>query len=141
MDRPKVGTAVFIVRDGLLLMQRRAGPHGEGTWSVPGGHVEFGETPEETAIRETFEETGVSIRSARIVAITNDVFDESGKHYVTLWLLADGVGNETPRPLHDETSDVGWFGPDELPSPLFAPLPRLIDGGSLIPFNFRSLFA
>jgi len=141
MERAKVGTAVFIVREGRLLLQRRAGAHGIGTWSVPGGHVEFGETPEQTVIRETMEEVGVTIDSATLVAVTNDVFPESGKHYVTLWLRASGIGNETPRTTPGETSDVAWFKPDSLPSPLFTSLADLIAGKSIIPFDFRSLFA
>jgi 8-oxo-dGTP diphosphatase len=139
MDRAKVGTAVFIVRDGLLLMQKRAGMHGIGTWCIPGGHIEFGEAPEQTVIREAKEEVGVSIATARIVAITNDVFHESGKHYVTLWLLADGIGDEEPVPQPGEASEVGWFPLDALPSPLFPPLENLLNGGSMIPFDPLSL--
>ena len=139
MDRAKVGTAVFIVRDGKLLMQKRAGALGIGTWSVPGGHIEFGETPEQTVIREAKEEVGVSVSSARVVAITNDVFSDLGKHYVTLWFRADGIGNEEPVALEGEVSEVGWFALDSLPSPLFAPFTTLLNGGSIIPFDFSSL--
>lgn len=141
MDRAKVGTAVFIVRNGLLLMQKRAGAHGIGTWSVPGGHIEFGETPEQTVIREAKEEVGVSIASAHIVAITNDVFEDSGKHYVTLWLRADGVGDEQLVPQEGEVSETAWFPLDALPSPLFSPFTTLLNGGSLIPFDFSSTLA
>ena len=60
--------------------------HGAGSWSTPGGHLEFGESLEECAIRETKEETGVSITDVKFRAVTNDIFEESGKHYITIWM-------------------------------------------------------
>ena len=54
---PRVGIAVFIFKDGKFLMGRRKGAHGEDTWSVPGGHLEFGEMIEDGARREVEEET------------------------------------------------------------------------------------
>jgi 8-oxo-dGTP diphosphatase len=54
-NRPKVGIGVFIFKDGKFLMGCRKGTHGAGTWSVPGGHLEFGESFEECAEREALE--------------------------------------------------------------------------------------
>ena len=54
MDRPKVGVGVIVVKEGKVLLQRRRGAHGEGTWGFPGGHLEFKESWEECAKRETF---------------------------------------------------------------------------------------
>ncbi len=42
--RPKVGLGVLIFKDGKVLLGKRKGAHGEGTWCPPGGHLEFGET-------------------------------------------------------------------------------------------------
>ena len=42
-ERPKVGMGVFVLKDGKILMQRRKGAHGSGTWCLPGGHLEFNE--------------------------------------------------------------------------------------------------
>ncbi|MBI2476733.1 NUDIX domain-containing protein, partial [Candidatus Uhrbacteria bacterium] len=42
MLRPKVGVGVIVWRDCEVLMQERIGAHGAGTWSFPGGHLEFG---------------------------------------------------------------------------------------------------
>jgi 8-oxo-dGTP diphosphatase len=74
-------------------MQKRQGSHGEGTWSIPGGHLEFGESFEAAATREVSEETGMEIENIQYFATTNDVFSE-GKHYVTVWLRADWKANE-----------------------------------------------
>lgn len=137
MNRPGIGVGVIIVRDGLLLLRRRAGVHAKGTWSFPGGHLENGETPEVCAVRETLEETGLNVGSARVVALTNDIFREQ-KHYVTVWLKAEDVaeGDITLDPT--EATEFGWFPLDALPSPLFPSLTNLLNGKSLIPFD-RSL--
>lgn len=63
--RPGVGVGVLVTREGKVLIQRRTNAHGEGTWSLPGGHMEFGESPEQTAAREAKEEVNVDIARAR----------------------------------------------------------------------------
>ena len=68
----RVGVGVFIFKDGKFLMQQRQGAHGAGSWSVPGGHLEFNETFEETATREVLEETDLTITNIRFGAVTND---------------------------------------------------------------------
>jgi 8-oxo-dGTP diphosphatase len=83
-QRPGVGVAILIRKEGQVLLLKRKGSHGAGTWCPPGGHLEFGESPEECAIREAKEETGVEVTDVRFLAITNDLFPE-GKHYVTIW--------------------------------------------------------
>ena len=65
-DDPRVGVAVVIERDGQVLLMKRKNVHGAGTWAVPGGHLEFGETPEECAVRETREEVGIAISGVQI---------------------------------------------------------------------------
>ncbi len=60
--RPAVGVGVFVWHDGKFLMGRRVGAHGGGKWSVPGGHLEFGESWKTCAAREVLEECGVKIR-------------------------------------------------------------------------------
>lgn len=134
MDRPKIGIGVIISRDGALLLRKRVGKHGTDTWSFPGGHLEKGETPQECAIRETMEEAGLRIESARIVAVTNDFFPDGG-HYVTIWMKADGVEEGEVMLDPTEASEYGWFPSDALPSPLFTPLTNLLNGTSLIPFD------
>lgn len=47
---PKVGVCVFIIKDDKILLGKRKNSHGGLTWAPPGGHLEFGETPEECAM-------------------------------------------------------------------------------------------
>ncbi len=120
-ERPKVGTAVFIWRDGKFLMYRRKGSHAEGTISIPGGHLEFGESWEEAAARETEEEVGVRIKNIRFLAVTNDVMEADKKHYISIWMTADWASGE-PRIMEpDKVAEISWHTFKDLPSPLFEP--------------------
>lgn len=124
-SQPRVGVGVFIFRDGKFLMQRRSGAHGEGTWSVPGGHLEYGEQPEETAVREAREETGCEIESVRFAAVTNDIFADENKHYVTLWMASDWLANEPTITEPEKCIGQAWVDFDSLPEPLFLPWDQL----------------
>lgn len=105
---PRVGVGVFVFKDGKFLMGQRRGAHGAGSWSVPGGHLAFNESPEETAIREVREETGLEIGNVSFAAVTNDVFADEGKHYVTLWMKSDWVGGEPTITEPDKFVEQAW---------------------------------
>ena len=66
LKRPKVGLAVFVIKNSKFVMMLRQGAHGAGNWGLPGGHLEFGETWEQCAKRETIEETGLAIKNIRL---------------------------------------------------------------------------
>ena len=126
MDYPRVGVALILEKDGKVLLVRRKGAHGQGTWSTPGGHLEFGESPETCAIRERKEEVGVSASDPKFLAITNDVFESEGKHYITIWMRSS-IFTGVPYPAAvEEVTELGWFQWDTLPSPLFLPLENLL---------------
>lgn len=126
-ERPKIGVDVFVRRDGRFIMQRRKNAHGDGTWSLPGGHLEFGESVEDCARREVMEELGVTLRDPRIVTFTNDVFADEGKHYITIFVVSD-FGAGEPLICEPEKSErFGWFEWNDMPQPLFLPLRNLLD--------------
>ena len=129
---PQVGTAIIIIKDNQVLLMKRKGPHGNGTWSTPGGHLDFGETLEGCAAREAKEEVGVDVVDIRFRAVTNDIFEETGKHYVTVWLEGIPVG-EPFIAAEREVEDLGWFDWDALPQPLFLPLENLVKENSYPP--------
>ena len=122
---PRVGVGVLVLRGDLLLLGHRAGAHGAGTWAPPGGHLEFGETVAQCALREVLEETGLEVGSLRQGPYTSDFFASAGKHYVTLFIVARWVSGE-PKVL-EPTKCLGWhwFRWSELPQPLFQPLQTL----------------
>lgn len=130
---PRVGVACVVMRGGRILLVRRQRSHGAGTWSPPGGHLHFGETPETCAIRETVEETGVTVSRVDFIAITNDIFTDEEKHYITLWMRAEASDGEPAVQDRAEISDVGWFDPGDLPSPRFLSLENFLAGRGLPP--------
>ena len=93
-NRPLVGIAVIVIKNRRVLLGERKNAHGAGTWAFPGGHLEFGESIEHCAVREVFEETGIRIKNLRRGPYTNDFFEAEGKHYVTLFVIADHDSGE-----------------------------------------------
>jgi 8-oxo-dGTP diphosphatase len=123
-----VGVGVLIVKGEQVLLLKRKSVHGEGTWSPPGGHLEFGETPQECAMREAYEETAVTIADLTFRGVTNDVFYESEKHYITLWFEGRHIKGEPRVNAPYEASEVKWFSWNALPSPLFLSFRNLLSG-------------
>jgi 8-oxo-dGTP diphosphatase len=123
--RPQIGVGVLIFRNGRILLGRRRGSHGDGTWAPPGGHLEFGESVEACARREASEEAGLELHSVRPGPYTNDVFAAEGKHYVTLFVVADAPTGEPQLREPDKCSAWQWFLWPELPEPIFLPLATL----------------
>ena len=127
-EGPRVGVAVIVRRGAEVLLLRRISAHGAGTWAVPGGHLEFGEAPEDCAAREVREETGIEVVEAQFRALTNDVFGTEQKHYITIWMECRWAAGEASVNAPEEASEVGWYRWDALPRPLFLPLQHLVEG-------------
>jgi 8-oxo-dGTP diphosphatase len=119
--RPRVGIGVFVWKDGKFLMGRRLSSHGDSTWSIPGGHLEYEESWEECAEREVLEETGLHITNIRFLAATNDIFPEHKKQYATIWMESDWLSGEPAVTEPDKWIDMQWREITDLPEPLFEP--------------------
>lgn len=128
IERTAVGVSAVVLRDGRVLLGRRRGAHGAGTWAFPGGKVDPGEHPTDTVARELREETGlVAVRSIPL-PWTNDVFADDGLHFVTLHHVVTAHGD--PVVLEpDKVESWQWFAWDDLPAPLFGPAAALVDTG------------
>ena len=94
----------------------------------PGGHLEFGESPIECAIRETNEETGLILDPKTIIEgpWTNDIFEKEKRHYVTLFVLAPYERGEPQLKESDKFLEWKWFNMNDLPEPLFLPNKNLL---------------
>ncbi|MBT8397074.1 MAG: NUDIX domain-containing protein, partial [Gemmatimonadetes bacterium] len=112
--------------------------HGSGSWSTPGGHLDYGESPEACAVREAKEETGVVVSHVTFRAITNDIFETDGRHYITVWMEGQHQMGEPVVNAPHEMSEVGWFRWDELPAPLFLSLENLLSGRCYPPADEES---
>lgn len=107
-------------------MGQRKGAHGEGSWSVPGGHLDYGETIEEAAAREALEETGLRIKNIEIAGFTNDIFKKEKKHYLTIWVTSKWAKGELKINEPDKFLKLAWRDFESLPKPLFLPWKELI---------------
>jgi ADP-ribose pyrophosphatase YjhB (NUDIX family) len=111
---PKVDVRGAIVRDGqILLVQERA----DERWCMPGGWADVGDLPSEMVVREVWEESGFHVVPRKVIGVYDA--NRSGRplelyHAYKVIFLCDLTGGEA-RPS-DETSDVGFFPFDDLPS-------------------------
>jgi 8-oxo-dGTP diphosphatase len=104
--------AVVLDLHGRILLVLRANEPARGTWSLPGGRVEVGESAQEAVIREVFEETGLTVSLVREVG---SVIREApaGGTYVIRDFLAQVLDPRTPV-AGDDASDAAWFAPHEI---------------------------
>lgn len=125
--RAHVGTDLLIVpgvsailRDGegRILVQKRTD---DGRWGLPGGAVDPGETPAEAVVREVWEELHVRVRPTALLGVYGgDTFRHLYPHgdiveYVVSVFACELLPGEHPAPYTDETDEVAFFFPEELP--------------------------
>lgn len=128
---PLVGVSAVVVRDGLVVVGRRRGSHGAGSWAFPGGKVEPGEDPSDVVARELDEETGLQALRVEPIAWTSDLLTHAGDtlHFITLHHLVDvGPGEPVVREA-DKVEDWRWVACDDIPEPIFAPAASLLATG------------
>lgn len=122
-----IGAIVFNSKNEILL-GKRISSHGESSYAPAGGHLEFGATFEECAIREVLEATNLIIENPQFIAVTNDFFEKEQKHYVSIFLKAHCLNEHELQNLEPhKVESWQWFAPDNLPSNLFLSLKRLIE--------------
>jgi len=118
-DRPVVGVGIVVERpDGRILLGRRVKPTEPETWCLPGGHLEAGETVEQAARRECFEESGIadSTDATTYVAVVDSGSPRGG---VVFAVHARSTGAPTgPGEPHIFPEWI-WADPADLPRPLF----------------------
>lgn len=114
---PRVGAnAVIFDEQGRVLLTKR---QDNGLWCLPGGHMDLGETIQETVIRETEEETGLKVVVERLVGIYSMpypgyVYKNPKKQILVVTFICRPIGGSLR--LTDETSDVRYFALDGLPA-------------------------
>jgi 8-oxo-dGTP diphosphatase len=115
-----IGIGVMIFKDGKVLFKKRKTSHGSGEYSFPGGHLEYMESFESCAQRETLEEAGIYIKNIRVNYLAN-IKKYDPKHYVDIGVVADWESGE-PQVLEPEKNESWeWFDLDSFPEPLFYP--------------------
>lgn len=117
-ERPKIGVGIIVQRGDKILLGERLGGHGANTFQIPGGRLEFGESFEETALREVEEETGLkNLIIKGVVSVGNDIHYD--KHYVSIGVLAESFEGEPHNAEPEKSKNWYWGDPKELPEPFF----------------------
>jgi ADP-ribose pyrophosphatase YjhB (NUDIX family) len=135
-DAPVVAVGGVAVVDGRLLMVRRGHGPAAGTWSVPGGRVELGETLHEAVVREVAEETGVRAVVVRFLGWAEQIepsADGDPWHFVLLDFEVAPLEPEVVPVAGDDATEALWVPLDELDDYRLAPGLRdfLVDAGVL----------
>jgi ADP-ribose pyrophosphatase YjhB (NUDIX family) len=102
-----IGVGGAVVRDGRLLLVRRASRRGRGNWQVPGGFIEPDETIEQAVVREVIEEAGVTAEVEGVLALRNR-YDPDACNSLYIVLLLRPLSGE-PKPDGYEVDQAGYF--------------------------------
>ena len=112
----RVAVGALVLHEGRVLLVERDQPPAEGTWALPGGSVELGESLVEAAEREVLEETGVVVRAGAVVHVFDAVVrDDDGRvrfHYVIVDLDCEYVSGTVRAGA--EARDARFVSPQEL---------------------------
>jgi 8-oxo-dGTP diphosphatase len=113
-EHSSVTACALVVRDGRLLLARRAQDPFAGRWDLPGGFLQAGEHPHDALRRELREETGLEVEPGEFVGVWTDEYAD-GEPTLNFYWTADAPAGE-PKAA-DDVAEIGWFSPDELPPP------------------------
>lgn len=113
---PRVGVGAITIKDGKVLLVKRGIEPSKGLWAIPGGTLKLGETLQECAAREIFEETGVTIVVGECIYVFDFIErDDAGKikfHFVVVDFAALYVSGEPKG--DDDAVDARFLSPEEL---------------------------
>ena len=121
MARTRVGCYLISINDGRLLAAHIApGYPGAGSWTLPGGGIEWGEQPHEALEREVLEESGFRLASYTYVGADSRTYPErdghAALHWIRLYFTADLEGHPEVTEVDGSVDGAAWLPLDELPS-------------------------
>ncbi len=124
--RPLVGVGAVVWRDGEVLLERRGQPPAQGSWSLPGGLVDVGETLEQAVGREVREECSIEVTVGPVLGVFEPIVrDDEGRiqyHYVVIDYLAVYVSGEVA--IGDDAAELRWVPVGELDAYALLPATR-----------------
>jgi 8-oxo-dGTP diphosphatase len=125
----------LVVRDGRVLLGRRAIEPSKGQWDIPGGFLEPWEHPRDGAVREVREETGLHVQTVELCSIVVDTYADRA-YTLNVYYLAEVLGGE--ERAADDLAELRWFAPQELPGQYaFAHCEQVLDTWSAMAHGTR----
>lgn len=110
---PKIDVRAVVFKDNKLLLAKETQ---DGLWSIPGGWADIGYSAAENAEKEVLEETGLEVKATRLLALTDrrkHPHPAMFLHVYKAFFWCELIGGELKPSI--ETSEVGFFGRNELP--------------------------
>lgn len=108
-EDPKVAACTIPVKNGKVLLMRRAINPERGRWVFPGGYMDRGETVEDAAVRETWEESNLKVRLQKLL----NVYSYADSIVVVVVYIGEVVSGELiPGP---ECLEARWFAHEQIP--------------------------
>jgi len=107
--RPKTGITVAVIKDGLVLVGWRINGQNDKVLALPGGHIEYQETLEQTARRELIEEADITARNFELACVSSDFWPQFKWHYVNFTMIADYVGGTPVVREPDRFESWSWM--------------------------------
>jgi mutator protein MutT len=111
-----VGVGAVVWRDGFVLLERRGQPPAAGSWSLPGGLVDVGETLEQAVAREVREECSIEVTVGPLLGVFEPIMrDDDGRiryHYVVVDFLALYASGDIA--IGDDAAELVWASVEEL---------------------------
>lgn len=115
--QPQPASSGILIRDDQFLLVRRRNPPAADMYAFPGGRAEAGETPEQTAIREFAEETGVAVRNPSLFAtydLKTIAADGSLSSHFLLSVFLVEADADAEAEAADDAESLGWFTPEAI---------------------------
>ena len=131
--KPGIGVGIMILKDNKILLGLRnpdkvkasSELQGRGTWTMPGGKVEFMEKLIDAAKRELEEETSLIANKLDLLCISDDMTDTA--HYVTVGFIVREYKGEVKTMEPETILEWKWFPLNNLPENLYNPSKKCID--------------
>lgn len=131
--KPGLGVGIMLIKENKILLGLRnpdkakadSELQGQGTWTMPGGKVEFMEKLVDAAKRELQEETGLTATKLDFLCVSDDMTDTA--HYVTVGFVAREYTGEIKTMEPETILEWKWFNLDDLPNNLYKPSQKCIE--------------
>lgn len=113
---PQAASSAILERDGRFLLIWRMNPPSMDLFAFPGGRAEPGETPDQTAVREFLEETGIPVRNPVLFATYDLMSEKEGGRHFFLSVFRVEADTELEAIAADDAADPGWYTVEEIRS-------------------------